>query len=81
MAGFSSKSSSSIDLSGIFPPIVTPFEDNEELSYGKLTENFDRWNDIPFRGRKRFISKMKIDEIEIETFEIGDLKLEFCNWA
>ena len=62
MAGFSSKSSSSLDLSGIFPPIVTPFEDNEELSYGKLTENFSKWNDIPFRGRKGLISS--IEEIE-----------------
>ena len=68
MAGFSSKSSPSIDLSGIFPPIVTPFEDNEEISYGKLTENFGKWNDIPFRGRKKFISK--IEEIERLSFEI-----------
>ncbi|XP_078358528.1 4-hydroxy-2-oxoglutarate aldolase, mitochondrial-like [Oculina patagonica] len=50
MAGFSTTGSSSLDLSGIFPPIVTPFEDNEEVSYGKLTENFSKWNDIPFRG-------------------------------
>lgn len=65
MAGFSSKSSSSLDLSGIFPPIVTPFEDNEEISYGKLTENFSKWNDIPFRGRRVFISM--IEEIEIRS--------------
>ena len=63
MAGFSAKSSSSLDLSGIFPPIVTPFEDSEEISYGKLTENFSKWNEIPFRGRKEFFSKIK----EIET--------------
>lgn len=50
MAGFSAQGSSSLDLSGIFPPIVTPFEDNEEVSYGKLTENFNKWNNIPFRG-------------------------------
>ena len=70
MAGFSSKSSSSLDLSGIFPPIVTPFEDNEEISYGKLTENFSKWNDIPFRGRKEFLTK--IEEIERLSFESTD---------
>ena len=47
----SGKESSSIDLSGIFPPIVTPFEDDEEVSYAKLTENFSKWNDIPFKGK------------------------------
>ncbi|XP_029197438.2 4-hydroxy-2-oxoglutarate aldolase, mitochondrial-like [Acropora millepora] len=46
----SGKESSSIDLSGIFPPIVTPFEDDEEVSYAKLEENFSKWNDIPFKG-------------------------------
>ncbi|KAJ7333623.1 4-hydroxy-2-oxoglutarate aldolase, mitochondrial [Desmophyllum pertusum] len=50
MAGFSTSARSSLDLSGIFPPIVTPFEENEEVSYDKLTENFSKWNDIPFRG-------------------------------
>ncbi|KAK2572267.1 4-hydroxy-2-oxoglutarate aldolase [Acropora cervicornis] len=45
----SGKESSSIDLSGIFPPIVTPFEDDEEVSYAKLEENFSKWNDIPFK--------------------------------
>lgn len=47
----SGKESSSIDLSGIFPPIVTPFEDDEEVSYAKLEENFRKWNDIPFKGK------------------------------
>ena len=39
-----------IDLSGIFPPIVTPFQDDEKISYSKLKENFSKWNDVPFRG-------------------------------
>ena len=53
MSAFSTSAqrSSSLDMSGIFPPIVTPFEANEEVSYGKLTENFSKWNDIPFRGK------------------------------
>ena len=56
MTSFSTTGSSSLDLSGIFPPIVTPFEDNEEVSYGKLTENFSKWNDLSFRGKKASIS-------------------------
>ena len=46
----SSEKSSSLDLSGIFPPIVTPFQENEDISYDKLTENFNKWEDVPFRG-------------------------------
>lgn len=65
MAGFSNKGSSSLDLSGIFPPIVTPFEDNEEVSYGKLTENFSKWNDIPFRGKSALIPML--EKIESST--------------
>ena len=39
-----------LDLGGIYPPIATPFDDNEEISYDKLKENLDIWNKIPFRG-------------------------------
>ena len=45
-------SSAVLDLTGIFPPIVTPFQRNEqeEIDFGKLKENFGRWNKIPFKG-------------------------------
>ena len=46
----SSEKSLSLDLSGIFPPIVTPFQETEDISYDKLTENFNKWKDVPFRG-------------------------------
>ena len=52
------RSSSSLDLSGIFPPIVTPFEENEEISYERLTENFAKWNNVPFRGEKIGLSSL-----------------------
>ncbi|ESO03624.1 hypothetical protein HELRODRAFT_157064 [Helobdella robusta] len=40
-----------IDLSGIFPPIPTPFKtDGEDIDYEKLKENFDKWNSKPFKG-------------------------------
>ena len=39
-----------IDISGIYPPIVTPFNDDETIAYDKLQKNMDKWNKIPFRG-------------------------------
>jgi hypothetical protein len=44
--------SGGLDLSGIYPPIVTPFEKNEQVSDKGLEENMRTWNSIPFRGRK-----------------------------
>ena len=46
-----------MDLSGIYPPIVTPFDHNEDVSEKALEENFKKWNNIPFRGviREMFI--------------------------
>ncbi|XP_027060393.1 4-hydroxy-2-oxoglutarate aldolase, mitochondrial-like isoform X1 [Pocillopora damicornis] len=46
----SSLAMSSLDLSGIFPPIVTPFGDNEGVNHDKLKYNFSKWNEIPFSG-------------------------------
>eukprot|EP00794_Sanderia_malayensis_P005135 gene5135-5784_t len=42
--------SGSLDLSGIYPPIPTPFKENEDIDYDKLKTNLDRWNRIPFAG-------------------------------
>ncbi|XP_045190999.2 4-hydroxy-2-oxoglutarate aldolase, mitochondrial-like [Mercenaria mercenaria] len=39
-----------VDLSGIYPPIVTPFNADETIAYDKLQQNMERWNKIPFRG-------------------------------
>ena len=39
-----------LDLSGIFPPIATAFDDNENVDYDKLAFNLRLWNDIPFKG-------------------------------
>lgn len=39
-----------LDLSGVYPPIATPFDDNENVDYVKLGFNLQRWNDIPFKG-------------------------------
>lgn len=39
-----------IDLSGIFPPIPTPFADNGELELAQLAANLKRWNEWPLNG-------------------------------
>ncbi len=40
----------SLDLTGIIPPIPTPFQENEEFYPKALESNLDRWNEAPFRG-------------------------------
>jgi hypothetical protein len=40
----------SLDISGIYPPIVTSFDSDENIDYDKLRFNLNRWNDVPFRG-------------------------------
>jgi len=46
----SSSSSGDLDLTGIYPPIPTPFNSNLSIAYDQLSENFKKWNDVPFRG-------------------------------
>ena len=36
-------------LKGIYPPIITPFE-NDEVSFDKMKENIDRWNGTKIDG-------------------------------
>lgn len=37
------------DLNGIFPPIPTPFE-NEDIALDKLSDNIQKWNDYHLKG-------------------------------
>ncbi|CAN9510756.1 unnamed protein product [Ophioblennius macclurei] len=39
-----------LDLSGIYPPIATPFTAAEEVDYGRLEENLQKYVKIPFKG-------------------------------
>ncbi len=50
MSGTSAKKVG-LDLSGIYPPIPTPFQENEDVDYEKLKVNLDKWNKIPFAGK------------------------------
>ncbi|KAK7075617.1 4-hydroxy-2-oxoglutarate aldolase, mitochondrial, partial [Halocaridina rubra] len=39
-----------LELGGIFPPIPTPFNDDESIAYDKLALNVAAYNKVPFRG-------------------------------
>lgn len=52
----SSTSSGRLDVSGIYPPIATPFNKDESIAFDKLTENMQKWNKIPFGGKVTIIN-------------------------
>ncbi|KAM5142320.1 4-hydroxy-2-oxoglutarate aldolase, mitochondrial [Mantella aurantiaca] len=39
-----------LDISGIFPPICTPFTDRERVDYDRLAENLHKYSGTPLRG-------------------------------
>ena len=41
---------SNMDISGIYPPITTPFDNEENIDWTALKSNMEKWNQIPFRG-------------------------------
>lgn len=44
------KKEQALNLSGIFPPIPTPFDDAENLALDHLGENLERWGQLPLAG-------------------------------
>ncbi|KAF4528606.1 hypothetical protein B566_EDAN009210 [Ephemera danica] len=46
----STSTNSSFDLTGIYPPIPTPFNQDESIAYDKLKSNFEVWEQLPFKG-------------------------------
>ena len=41
---------SNMDISGIYPPITTPFDNEENIDWTAMKSNMEKWNQIPFRG-------------------------------
>ncbi|XP_015906776.2 4-hydroxy-2-oxoglutarate aldolase, mitochondrial [Parasteatoda tepidariorum] len=41
---------SSLDLSGIYPPIITPFDEKFNINFDKLSFNLNVWNSTSFKG-------------------------------
>eukprot|EP00916_Digyalum_oweni_P020679 GHVL01034469.1.p1 GENE.GHVL01034469.1~~GHVL01034469.1.p1 ORF type:complete len:352 (+),score=34.99 GHVL01034469.1:113-1168(+) len=44
------RAASTLDISGVYPPIPTPFNADESIAYDKLEFNINKWNTIPLRG-------------------------------
>ncbi|GBN83474.1 4-hydroxy-2-oxoglutarate aldolase, mitochondrial [Araneus ventricosus] len=45
-----STSNSSLDISGIYPPIITNFDGDGNIDFKKLMLNLEKWKSIPFKG-------------------------------
>ena len=39
----------SLDLAGVYPPVVTPFNTDETIAWDKLKENLAMWSQQPLR--------------------------------
>ncbi|XP_067271040.1 4-hydroxy-2-oxoglutarate aldolase, mitochondrial [Pseudorasbora parva] len=39
-----------LDISGIYPPIATPFTPSEDVDYQRLDDNIQKYSSLPFRG-------------------------------
>ncbi|XP_077113156.1 4-hydroxy-2-oxoglutarate aldolase, mitochondrial isoform X1 [Ranitomeya variabilis] len=50
MHKLASSTKPALDISGIYPPISTPFDDREQVDYDKLDENLRKYSSVPFRG-------------------------------
>ena len=93
MAKFSTSSTRQLDLSGVYPPIVTAFEADEEISYGKLEENFQKWNKLPFSGEfevpsvncdreyEWLIILFRDDILYLELFTVSALSTYEFSWC
>ena len=51
LGGWPSGEGRRMDLSGIYPPVTTPFTATAEVDYGKLEENLHKLGTRPFRGK------------------------------
>lgn len=40
-----------VDITGIYPPLTTPFTATLEVDYGKLEENLQKLGTFPFKGK------------------------------
>lgn len=52
---FSTTVKMQLDISGIYPPIATPFNSDESIAYDKLAQNIEKWNKIPLRGESKIV--------------------------
>lgn len=50
-----------LDLSGIYPPIATPFTAKEDVDYQRLEENLQKYAKIPFKGQAE-VTQCKLNQ-------------------
>ncbi|XP_046509655.1 4-hydroxy-2-oxoglutarate aldolase, mitochondrial isoform X2 [Equus quagga] len=50
MGGWASGEGRKVDITGIYPPVTTPFTATAEVDYGKLEENLHKLSTFPFRA-------------------------------
>nr|XP_058910729.1 4-hydroxy-2-oxoglutarate aldolase, mitochondrial isoform X4 [Kogia breviceps] len=50
VGGWASGEGRKVDISGIYPPVTTPFTASAEVDYGKLEENLHKLSTFPFRA-------------------------------
>ena len=46
----SQPASKGLDLTGIYPPVTTPFNKDESLAWDRLGENIAKYDQVPLRG-------------------------------
>ena len=60
-----------VNLAGVFPPIPTPFDEDENLVLDRLGENLDRWGQVPLAGyvvggsNGEFVSLSQMERLEV----------------
>ncbi len=58
-------------LAGVFPPIPTPFDEEENILFDRLEENLERWGGLPLGGyvvggsNGEFVSLSQVECIEV----------------
>ncbi len=63
---------------GIYTPIVTPFKDNEDIDYGKMKHNLDRWAKTDLDGivvlgsNGEFVYLSQEEKLELVKFVVNN---------
>ncbi|KFM66720.1 putative 4-hydroxy-2-oxoglutarate aldolase, mitochondrial, partial [Stegodyphus mimosarum] len=61
----------SLNISGIYPPITTPFDEDGNITFEKIVYNLEQWKSIPLRGyvvmgsTGEFVSLTEDEKIQI----------------
>ncbi|XP_028340277.1 4-hydroxy-2-oxoglutarate aldolase, mitochondrial isoform X15 [Physeter macrocephalus] len=65
VGGWASGEGRKVDISGIYPPVTTPFTATAEVDYGKLEENLHKLSTFPFRATQATV------EMTVSMAQVG----------